>query len=154
MFKLGIHTLTFIIFTIITQIGGIAWLIALCFRYRLLVFVSVYAALSVSTIYIAPVLGRVPLPCWSNGPLQSQSALYCVLNRHYVTPELRNVAQDIAVKMDRSFPGTKTLSLDGGFPYFASFPLLPHLSHHDGKKLDFAFYYQNQEGDYLQSKTP
>jgi len=154
MLKLSIHAFIFITLTIITQIGGIAWLIALCFRYRSLVFVSVYAALSVSTIYIAPVLGRVPLPCWSNGPLQSQSALYCVLNRHYVTPELRNVAEDVAVKIETLFPGTKTLSLDGGFPYFASFPLLPHLSHHDGRKLDFAFYYQNQKGVYLAGKTP
>ena len=154
MFKILSHAFIFIVLTIISQIGGVAWLIALRFRLCLLVFVGVYAALSVSTIYIAPTLGRVPLPCWSDGPLQSQSVLYCVLNRHYVTPELKDVALDVANKIEASFPETKTLTLDGGFPYFASFPLLPHLSHHDGKKLDFAFYYQDAEGKYLPAKTP
>lgn len=153
MVKIFVHALAFVALTIITQIGGVAWLIALGFRYRVFTFIAAYAVLSAATIYTAPIFGRVPLPCWSNGPLQSQSMLYCALNRHYVTPELKDVANDVAQKMDVAFPGTKTLTLDGGFPYFSYFPLLPHLSHHDGEKLDFAFYYQNSKGVYLKGKT-
>lgn len=154
MIKILFHAVLFVFLTIITQVGGIAWLLALRFRSRLLVFIAIYAAVSVSTIYIAPTMGRVPLPCWSDGPLQPQSALYCVLNRYYVRSDLKDIAQNVAIKMNTSYPGTKTLTLDGGFPYFASFPLLPHLSHHDGKKLDFTFYYQDAEGEYLPGQTP
>ena len=32
-----------------------------------------------------------------------------------------------------------TLALDGGFPFLDGFPLLPRLSHDDGRKLDLAF---------------
>ncbi|MEQ8686096.1 MAG: hypothetical protein RIE86_12430 [Imperialibacter sp.] len=43
--------------------------------------------------------------------------------------------------MEAKFGGTKTNYLDANFPFFDQFPLLPHLSHNDGKKLDLAFYY-------------
>jgi hypothetical protein len=37
--------------------------------------------------------------------------------------------------------GTVVNYLDAGFPFINKFPLLPHLSHDDGKKLDLAFFY-------------
>ncbi len=46
-----------------------------------------------------------------------------------------------------------TLALDGGFPFLDGVPLLPHLSHDDGEKLDLAFYYQGLKGDYRQGQT-
>jgi len=31
--------------------------------------------------------------------------------------------------------------MDANFPFIDGFPLLPHLSHHDGDKIDLSFYY-------------
>ncbi|MFQ1702799.1 hypothetical protein ACJ5NV_19640 [Loktanella agnita] len=50
--------------------------------------------------------------------------------------------------MHLQFPGTRTRALDGNFPYLDGFPLLPHLSHDDGEKLDLAFFYTDQAGVY------
>ena len=47
--------------------------------------------------------------------------------------------------MDDRHPGTLTLALDAGFPFVEGFPLLPHLSHDDGKKVDLALYYVGAE---------
>ena len=82
-----------------------------------------------------------------------QSPLYCALNRQYVTPGLKEIAVDLANHMDGQFPDTVTLALDASFPLFDGFPLLPHLSHHDGRKLDLAFYYRDKKGKYLPGKT-
>lgn len=51
------------------------------------------------------------------------------------------------------YPGTVTLALDGNFPFFTGFPLLPHLSHDDGTKLDFAYFYTDPNGNYLPGQT-
>lgn len=37
--------------------------------------------------------------------------------------------------------------LDANFPFIDYFPLLPHLSHNDGKKLDLSLIYQDSEGN-------
>ena len=81
-----------------------------------------------------------------------QSAAYCALNRHYVAPELKKVLFDLSAQMDREYPGTTTLILDANFPFISGFPLLPHLSHSDGQKVDLAFFYQ-KDGTYLPGKT-
>ncbi|MFW8596031.1 hypothetical protein [Cribrihabitans neustonicus] len=126
--------------TILTQIGGAAWLIALFFRQRIVAFILAYAALTAATVWIAPTFGRVALNCFDDGPLQVQSWMFCALNRHYVTPELREVLVDTAEEMDRQYLGTETLVLDANFPFLDGFPLLPHLSHDDGEKADLAFF--------------
>jgi hypothetical protein len=146
------YLLIFILLTVISQLGGLAWLIALCFRYRALVFLASYTALSVSALWIAPMLGREPLPCISGGALQMQSNLYCALNRQYVTPELKEVLIDYAVNMASAYPDTKTRVLDANFPFISGFPLLPHLSHNDGRKVDLAYYYEGDAG-YLPEAT-
>ncbi|MGF1553801.1 MAG: hypothetical protein ACFBWO_15085 [Paracoccaceae bacterium] len=84
--------------------------------------------------------------------LEVQSWLYCAMNRHYVSPEMKEVLTDLADAMDRKFPGTRTLVLDANFPFLDGFPLLPHLSHDDGEKADLAFYYRDEDG-YLPSAT-
>lgn len=81
-----------------------------------------------------------------------QSTLYCALNRHYVTPELSTVLQDMAHDMAAAHPDTVTQVLDAGFPFWNGMPLLPHLSHNDGEKADIAFYYENENG-YLRGQT-
>ncbi len=132
--------------TILTQIGGVAWLVSRVFKRSFMAFLALYLALSVATIWIAPHFGRVPLSCGSSGPVQMQSTFYCVLNRHYVVPELKETLADLAAKVDERFDGTVTLVLDANFPFWTGFPLLPHLSHDDGRKADIAFYYRSETG--------
>lgn len=64
-----------------------------------------------------------------------------MLNRHYVNSELKEVSSEIANQLSSEFPGSRINYLDANFPFFDGFPLPPHLSHNDGKKLDLAFCY-------------
>ncbi|MEM9232289.1 MAG: hypothetical protein AAGB10_22080 [Pseudomonadota bacterium] len=121
------------------------------FRRRWLAFLAIYALLSVAAGFTAPLVGRVPLSCFDQ-TLRMQSWFYCVLNRHYVVPDLADVLADASAAMARQHPGTETLILDAGFPFLDGFPLLPHLSHDDGRKADLAFYYK-KGGDVLPGRT-
>ena len=75
-----------------------------------------------------------------------QSWFYCALNRNYVVPEMADLLRDTAVAVDAAYPGTVTQVLDANFPFLTGFPLLPHLSHNDGRKADLAFYYSGAKG--------
>lgn len=150
--RLVVHLLIVLFLTAITQLGGIAWATALFFRRQKLAFLAIYAVLSFCALATAPLLGRVHVSCWNDGPLHVQSWFYCLTNRTYVTPEMKAVTEDLANHVAAIHPGTVTLALDGSFPFFDGFPRLPHLSHHDGRKLDIAFYYQG-DGQYLPGKT-
>lgn len=152
MMKVIGHLALIALLTLLTQLGGLAWLAALWFRRRLLAFLIVYAALSTAAVWIAPAFGRVALSCYGSGALQVQSWVYCVLNRSYVTPEMAGLLQDTAVAVDAAYPGTITQVLDANFPFISGFPLLPHLSHSDGRKADIAFFYEDAEG-YLPKAT-
>jgi hypothetical protein len=50
--------------------------------------------------------------------------------------------QDTAADLARTFPGTRLQVLDASFPFIDGFPLLPHLSHDDGEKVDLSFFYE------------
>ena len=155
MIRAVAHVFLVLVLTLVSQLGGVAWLISLFFRKRLLVFAGAYVALSVSALVVAPAFGRVALSCFSDGPLQVQSPIYCALNRTYVVPELKALLEDNAQALNVRFPGTVTIVLDGSFPFGDGFPLLPHLSHDDGEKVDLAFFYRDDTG-YLpgQTKSP
>lgn len=152
MARAGFHFLLIGLLTLLTQLGGLAWLFALFFKRRLLIFVFAYTTLSLTAFFIAPNFGRVALPCLSSEPMKMQSLMYCVLNRHYAVPELRDVLTETAENVAQAYPGTLTLILDAGFPFAETFPMLPHLSHASGRAADIAFYYQN-DGAYLAGKT-
>ena len=152
MIRILFHFSVILGLTILTQIGGLAWLIALFFRWKILTFLLTYTALTIATIWVAPNFGRVALNCFDDGSLQVQSVMYCALNRNYVAPELAQVLADTADEVNQRFPETATLVLDANFPFLDGFPLLPHLSHDDGDKVDLAFYYES-EGKYLKGAT-
>ncbi|UWQ80060.1 hypothetical protein K3725_03360 [Leisingera sp. S132] len=141
-----VHIAFAVFLTLLTQLGGIAWLVALLFRRRLAAFLILYSGLSLSAIWAAPHFGRVALGCWQEGPLQMQSWLYCASNRNFVTPELAKALQETAASVATAYPGTVTQVLDANFPFLDGFPLLPHLSHRDGRKADLAFYYSGASG--------
>ncbi|MDJ1485800.1 hypothetical protein QNI16_35290 [Cytophagaceae bacterium YF14B1] len=146
----------FVLFTILTQIGGLVWLICIpLLSYikrnisnapkRWTAYVIGPVAIYFTVIFgIVPLLarqwGRVPLPI-THTSLKPLSILTVLLNRHYVRKELRNVVLETSEQMAAKFPGTVVHYLDAGFPFIHGFPLLPHLSHNDGEKLDLAFFY-------------
>jgi len=145
------HALVVVVLTALTQVGGLVWIASRWTRRPLLVFVLAYAGVWGVVQVVAPWTGRVARPCFG-APLRAQSVVYCALLRNFVTPELAQVAMDAAERVKRAFPGTVTLALDGGFPFFNGVPLLPHLSHDDGEKLDLALHYSG-EGGYLPGQT-
>lgn len=92
---------------------------------------------------IAKPLGRVPLPMTEASHLQPLNILTCFLNRNYVRPELKQTAFVVVNQMNDKFPGTITNYLDANFTFIDNFPLIPHLCHNDGKKLDLSFCYND-----------
>jgi hypothetical protein len=148
------HILAFVLLTIVTQIGGVIWLINLglisCLRktsYSKIrttgLFILLYSIATVCIIpFLAPLFGRVTLPVWESS-LAPKSVVYCFFNRHYVRPEVRAGLLKEASVMETRFPGTKLYYLDAGFPFTNGFPLFPHLSHNDGMKVDLCFFYRS-----------
>jgi len=118
-------------------------------------FVVLYALFSSFIVPMAaPFFGRVALNCFAsvNHPYEANSPIYCILNRHYVQPEAREVVEDLSVHMNQKHPGTVVSYLDANFPFLNGIPLLPHQSHSDGKKLDIAFFYIHAESHEGQPK--
>lgn len=155
------RTLTFLLLTVLTQIGGLVyvinfstyafinkrinnqWLRRGC---KLGSFILFYL---IATFIIVPALakpfGRVQLPVSTTGNLRPLTFLTCLLNRSYVRKDLKAVALSVAGEMNRKYPGTVVNYLDANFPFFKGFPLFPHLSHNDGRKLDLAFCYKDKQ---------
>ena len=142
MFTLILHASIFVFLTLLTQIGGVAWLIALTFRYRLFGFLAAYAVLSIAALLIAPQFGRVPLHCGQGETLQMRSYVFCVLHRNYMDPTLLSALEDVSGRLAAEHDGAVVEVLDASFPFWDGFPMLPHLSHDDGEKVDLAFVYK------------
>lgn len=169
-FKLIYRIVVFCLLTLLTQIGGIIYLLSLTTHkitdkwvrkkllqhaFRLTSFLILYC---VTTFFLVPVLakpfGRVPLPLIKTNNLQPLNSLTCFLNRNYVKQELRQTAFNVAIEMQHQFPGTIVNYLDASFPFMNHFPLLPHLSHNDGKKLDLAFCYVDSKTKKITNNCP
>jgi hypothetical protein len=110
---------------------------------RISVFCIVYAF---ATLVIVPPLaalgGRVPMPSAGQNPnLQEWNSLTFWCNRHYVTPDLRQVTEGVVAKLAAKDSNIVVTYLDCNFPFFDGFPLEPHLSHDDGRKIDLSFFY-------------
>lgn len=76
--------------------------------------------------------------------MKQQSFLYVLANRNYVKPEINRIIHEVSIDLNKKFPGVKLVYLDANFPFFDGFPLLPHLSHNDGKKLDLSLLYERE----------
>lgn len=157
-FKYLIFSITFILLTIVTQIGGIVfliniwmgkyigkyfssrWLSALC---KTLSFLILYC---LSTIFIIPPLaalfGRQALPVLGHKSLKPSNVFTCLLNRHYVKPSLNTAILRTSQQFSLQYLGSTVYYLDANFPFMDGFPLIPHWSHNDGRKLDLAFCYK------------
>jgi hypothetical protein len=151
-----LHTVAVLLLTALTQIGGLIWLLCylLAGRWKgkrigraLLMFVPLYLLITAAVLPIASgYFGRTPLPVFTSPTLKPANLMYPLLNRHYVTPNTRRVLQEVADQLRQQHPNTELHYLDAGFPLFKKFPLLPHLSHTDGRKVDLAFFYLRPDG--------
>lgn len=170
LLKIILTILLFSLLTVLTQIGGLIYILSILTHrftdkwtsnkylkttYRFSSFLTLYC---LATFFIVPIiakpLGRVPLPYTTTNHLQPLNILTCFLNRNYVRPKLRETAFDIANQMNVKYPGTTINYLDANFPFFDSFPLIPHLSHNDGKKLDLSFCYLDTKTGEPTNKCP
>ncbi len=145
---------------VLTQLGGfIAWaasgLIGIYSSNAARVFIVSMASVVlyiVCSIVIFPVVAkwanRIPLNCYSStSNIQPQSLIYCLANRHYVTDELAVAIQELSATLHQRLPGRVIRYLDAGFPLGSGFPMLPHLSHGDGRRLDLMFLYTDNAGN-------
>lgn len=160
MLRLASVLAAVLLLTALTEIGGLVLLVAFAIgrlmRWRKLAIVALFlglytAATNVIVPHVAPLVGRVPLPC-TGEPLRALPLL-CAMNRQYVTPGVLSLVQALAADTATTFPGTVTVGLDANFPFFDGVPLLPHLSHDDGRKLDLAYFYADTRGNYLPATT-
>lgn len=144
--KLSGHILIITVLTALTQVGGLIWLVSLIVskqrtwkkRY---IFPVTY--LIFNLILIPPVasyFGREQLP-WFNTHLAPRNWFYPLAFRNYVKPELKSILFESS-----KTSGIKITYLDANFPFIDKFPLLPHLSHNDGKKIDISFMYLDKNG--------
>lgn len=158
--KIVIHILLFCLLTITTQIGGIVYLSTILIlhktkvknrRYRFLTFVFLYLFTTyLITPKIAPYFGRVKIT--NNQYVQNHFWFTNLCNRNYVRPQLNTSLQKIGIQLQKKHPTLQLIYLDANFPFLTKFPLLPHLSHSDGKKIDLSFVYS--ENNKLTNKKP
>jgi len=157
------HIISVTLLTLITQIGGIVWIINYgMFRLlklkksRALKFLSfILLYLSFTLLIVPPIaksLGRVALPLSKSKNLIPHNYLTPLLNRNYVKPKLELELNEIAKSINAKNPILKISYLDANFPFIDGFPLLPHISHSDGRKIDLSFYYT--KGDKIGNLKP
>lgn len=155
------HIILFIGLTLVTQIGGLVYFISVVSikkhvprrrLKRIFLFITTYLLLTFFVVpRVAPLFGREKIK--ESSSLQAHSFFYKLANRNYVRAELNAVMQEIATAFETQNEGIKMSYLDANFPFIDGFPLLPHLSHNDGKKVDVSLVYEEPNGQ-LTNKKP
>lgn len=158
--------------TITTQVGGLAYLIYLIIATSFLktienhwqrslskiaLFLVVYFLISFILVPpLAEAFGRQQLPLFSSekNPIRPAKLIYFLANRNYVRPKLYEITNQIALDFNKKYPEARLMYLDGNFPFIDEFPLLPHLSHDDGRKLDLTYIYKNTKKNQFARKHP
>ncbi len=154
--KFFLHLILAVFLTVLTQIGGILYLLSLIVfrkkgKRKYLYFLGIYLLFTFLIVpYSAPLLGREKIT--NSEILRPRNYFYVLTNRNYVTPKLNKTLQTVADQFSKNHPGIQLVYLDANFPFFDGFPLLPHLSHNDGKKIDITFVYE--EAGQLSNKKP
>lgn len=160
----------FIFLTLITQVGGIVYLISSLIYFligwtklngykepvrRISFHAFVYLLFTFMLLPpVASFFGRQPLPVFSQNNFGPRTIWTVVLNRHYVRPELKETALKVSSELSQLYPGIKINYFDANHPFYKGYPLLPHLSHDDGKKLDLGFIYNDAASGVLSNSTP
>lgn len=165
----GIIAMIFIL-TVLTQVGGIALILSIMIGSRLnrninrvwqrigIQIGSFFVVYLLFVFAIVPAmakpLGRVPLPLFELKGVRPANALTFLLNRNYVRPELKRIVFNTADFVNKKYPGSTLNYLDASFPFINKFPLFPHLSHNDGKKLDVSFFYKDSATNQETKEVP
>ncbi|WP_291720759.1 hypothetical protein [Bernardetia sp.] len=173
VFSFLLQCLLIILLTVFTQIGGIIWVITwleaniFCYKIKkksyskyftvkLALFLAFYlfATFGIVPLAAEKYSNRVALPILTENNIQPTTIWTCILNRHYVRPELKNALFNIGQNLEKKYPNSKVSYLDANFPFYNGFPLLPHLSHNDGKKIDLSFFYLDKETQQPTNEKP
>lgn len=151
-FKIVLRFILFCFLTAITQIGGIVYLLSIffskkwhrSFKFKTLTIFIVFYFISTFLIvpFVAPIFGREKIK--HSESIKPTNYFTDLLNRNYVNPKLNKLLKNT----ENELKGTniKIHYLDANFPFIDNFPLLPHLSHNDGNKIDLSLIYQTKEG--------
>ncbi len=152
LLKIAFKIFLFIFLTVTTQIGGIIYLVSLFlskkWKYHLqfktlIIFIGLYLFSTLLVVpIIAPFFGREKIK--HSEKIKPTNYITVLLNRNYVQPKLNELLN----KTEKSLNGTniEIHYLDANFPFINKFPLLPHLSHNDGKKIDISLIYETHNG--------
>lgn len=156
--RLLLKSIIFLVLTILTQIGGLVYisndfLMKKAKVKRIpFVFLSFIFLYGLTTFLIVPPLaslfGREKIK--NNDRIEPTNYATIILNRNYVVPEINQILSNTEGYLKTS--GLKIKYLDAGFPFLKYFPLLPHLSHHDGRKLDLSLVYSDAHGNLSNDK--
>ena len=162
----------FIVVTALTQLGGIVllaglglgWLLRRAGSSRALAILAglafLIAGVPLVNLLIAPALaglnGRVALPCAPSAEKShaALSPIYCGLGRNYVRPEVEAMLEAMGRDLRRDDPRLVIATLDANFPLIDGFPLPPHLSHDDGRRIDLAYFYKDAASNPLPLAAP
>jgi hypothetical protein len=158
--KILLHIIIFILLTVVTQVGGIIYLISILLikksaekkrLKRIGVFTGLYLFTTLLIVpSLAPIFGREKIK--ETEFIKAHSFFYKLANRNYVRPELNKSIGEITAEFEKRNSGIKMIYLDANFPFIDKFPLLPHLSHNDGKKIDVSLIYEKQNGQLTNKK--
>jgi hypothetical protein len=172
MIKLLLRIVLFFLLTLVTQVGGLLYL---CYKLLgfflegkiekkvVLFFVKIGSFLTIYlffTLIIIPPLakkmGRVQLPFYASEkmPICARSCWNGLANRTYVKADLLETINRNALLFQTKYPDAKIVYFESGFPFLDNFPLLPHLSHDDGRKIDLALFYRYKKDNRLANTTP
>ena len=107
--KVIIHLLIAVFLTIITQIGGILYLISLLLisnkkpNYKLkrvFLFIAIYLVSTFLVVpKVAPIFGRVKIE--NNSKIEAHNFVTKLFNRNYITPKMHLVLSDVSLKLIR-----------------------------------------------------
>ncbi len=152
-FVLVFHFVVIVLLTIISQVGGLIWFLVfvafLMFRRKTPFFIKLTSFLGIyllSVLFVVPNLalinGRKQLPSSKNGIIMPHNPIYFFLNRNYVSTDLFDILFEAGNSLHNQDKNIKLVYLDASFPFFEGFPLFPHFSHNDGKKIDLCYAYR------------
>jgi hypothetical protein len=161
----------FVFLTFLTQVGGVVLVLSIIvYAYfkniliqkikhewitKILIYSILYTIISFGIVpSIAQYFGRVRLPMYGSSHLRPHNIWACILNRNYVESQLKAEVERVAMLLNERFEGSEIQYLDANFPFWNGFPLLPHLSHNDGHKLDLCFFYKDAKTQQATNQKP
>jgi hypothetical protein len=158
LLKIIAQLFLFLCLTILTQIGGIALLLSLGINKKwkkdfklksVMTFLGVYLLMTLLIVpLITPIFGREKVK--HSEKVKPATYMTILLNRNYVKPALNDLIAKTADDLKNT--NIQLRYLDANFPFIDKFPLLPHLSHNDGKKIDLNLVYENENGEIVHQR--